>query len=93
MGTQRKLRVPPHVVTRRVGDETVLLNLHSETYFGLDDVGTAMLEELRAGHTEAVIVGNLLAQFDADHETLRADLAQLIERLLAADLLEEIATA
>ena len=36
--------VPTHVLVRHLGGESVLLNLESERYFGLDETGTRMLE-------------------------------------------------
>jgi hypothetical protein len=38
----RSVRAPEHVLVRELGGESLLLNLESETYFGLDDVGTRM---------------------------------------------------
>ena len=34
------LRIPDQVATRQLGGETVLLNLETGTYFGLDAVGS-----------------------------------------------------
>jgi len=34
-----RVTVPPHVIARRVGEDTVILDLASGTYFGLDPVG------------------------------------------------------
>src|SRR5690606_25513702 len=39
-----RLRLPEHVLTRTVGDETVLLDLESEEYYGLDGVGARFAE-------------------------------------------------
>jgi hypothetical protein len=36
--------VPAHVLIRRLDGESVLLNLKSERYFGLDATGTRMWE-------------------------------------------------
>jgi hypothetical protein len=36
--------VPPHVLIRRLDGESVLLNLESERYFGLNATGTRMWE-------------------------------------------------
>ena len=43
-----RLQISEQVVTRRVGDETVLLNLESGIYFGLDPVGSRFFELLVA---------------------------------------------
>ncbi len=43
MQLDTRLSVPPQVMSRMVGDETVLLDLASGVYFGLDGVGQANL--------------------------------------------------
>lgn len=50
-----RLKIPDQVVTRQVSDETVLLNLESGTYFGLDPVGSRFLELLEAEGTLAAV--------------------------------------
>ena len=44
----RRLTVPEHVASRDLDGELVLLNYDSETYFGLDEVGTRIWEVLQA---------------------------------------------
>ena len=60
MNPDAKLFVPPHVISRRVGDEAVLLNLESGIYFGLDGVGKRIWDSLNEGltvrETAAIIV-------------------------------------
>ena len=79
---------PPQVVSRPLDDETVLLNLETETYFGLDEVGTRMLEVLRGSATLGEAVAQLKSEYDVDEPTLRADLKVLLERLVANGLIE-----
>ena len=40
------VRIPDQVASRKIGDETILLNLETGTYFGLDAVGSRFLELL-----------------------------------------------
>jgi hypothetical protein len=37
-----RVEVPADVMMREIGGEAVIVNLDSESYFGLDDVGTHM---------------------------------------------------
>lgn len=71
---------------REVGGETVLLNLESETYFGLDDVGTEILRNLRAGKTIDATVDSLLEQFDVERDVLHRDVVDLVEELVQSGL-------
>ena len=82
------LKIPEQVVTRQVGDETVLLNLESGTYFGLDPVGSRFLELLQAEGALAAVIAQMLEEFDVAEAQLEADLFQLSEEMLASGLLE-----
>ncbi|MGH7459481.1 MAG: PqqD family protein [Longimicrobiales bacterium] len=82
------VRPRPDVLVSQVGDESVLLDLASEQYFGLDAVGRAMWEQLAgASSVEAAIVA-LLAEFDVDRETLERDAATLVHELAARGLVD-----
>jgi hypothetical protein len=80
--------VPSHVLLQQVGEESVLLNLEKECYFGLDPVGTRMWEALTKGNTVEVAYQELLSVYDVDGLRLRQDLERLIENLVENGLLE-----
>jgi len=42
----QSVRIPAHVLVRQLAGESVLLNLQTERYFGLDEVGTRMWTHL-----------------------------------------------
>ena len=83
-----RLVVPDHVGIRDVDGELVLLNFESETYHGLDAVGSRMLEVMRAAPSVEVGVGELLDEFEVDEARLRSDLEELIQHLLDDGLVE-----
>ena len=83
-----RLKVLEQVVTRQVGDETVLLNLESGTYFGLDPVGSRFLELLQAEGALAAIIARMLEEFDVTETQLEADLVRLADEMFASGLLE-----
>ncbi len=85
---QANLKIPDQVVTRQVGDETVLPNLESGTYFGLDPVGSRFLELLRVESALAAVIARMLEEFDVTEARLEADLLRLSEEMLASGLLE-----
>lgn len=80
--------LPDHVKIRELDGEAVLLNLASEKYFGLDEVGTSMINALTSGKTVEEACEALLEQYDADPATLQSDLDQLIQKLLAKGLIQ-----
>ena len=81
------LRVPEHVLVRELAGEAVLLNLDSETYFGLDAVGLRMWTLLSSAPSLDAAVAALRDEFDAPAEQLRHDLEALRDELLAHGLL------
>jgi hypothetical protein len=83
----RRIEIPQDVLVRELQGESVLLNLESESYFGLDEVGTRMFRALAAtGRVEAAFEA-LLSEYEVEPESLRADLGEFVDRLAAAGLL------
>jgi hypothetical protein len=82
------LRIPEHVLTRSVSDETVLLNLDNEHYYGLDDVGARFFALLEQGVTFGEAVTVLLGEYDVERDVLEADLGSLVADLRRNGLVE-----
>ncbi len=73
--------VPEGVLLQHVSDETVLLHLPSGTYFGLDPIGTRMLDlALELANSNSVISA-LEAEYEAERATLEHDLEYLLKDL------------
>ena len=83
-----RLVLPQDVLISNVQGESVLLNLNSERYFGLDEVGTRMLSVLTTSNSIQTAYEALLEEYDVENEALRCDLADLIDRLVDQGLLE-----
>lgn len=83
-----KITTPAHVLVREVEGESVLLDLERETYYGLDTVGTRMYSALAAADSIEEAYAQLLDEYDVDPETLRADMAALIDDLVRQGLVE-----
>lgn len=71
------LSVPAHVLVRKAGDETVLLNLRTEHYYGLEGVGARFWELVETGTTFGEAVDALRSEYDVRADTLTADLMAL----------------
>jgi hypothetical protein len=79
----------PDVLFQNLGGEAVLLDLKTETYFGLNPVGTRMWELITGGDTRlGDAVDTLLGEFDVERERLQADLLRLAGELAAAGLVK-----
>lgn len=83
-----KVVVSEGVLVRELEGESVLLNLNSECYFGLDEVGTDMWRALTTSESVEAAHQKLLAQYEVDTERLRQDLNELIEKLVEQGLIE-----
>lgn len=69
------------VISRKVGDELVLLDLQRGVYFGLDEVGSRAWTLMAEGSTPSEIVAALAAEYDAAPEQIDADLRRLFREL------------
>lgn len=86
----KRVEVPEGVLVRELQGESVLLNLDSECYFGLDDVGTRMWSALTATGTLEAAFEALLGEYDVEPGQLRADLAAFVETLAGAGLVRVV---
>ncbi|MEI9852230.1 MAG: PqqD family protein [Sphingomonas sp.] len=80
--------VPEHVLFQEVVGNSALLNLETETYFGLDDVGTRMWQELSQAETVGAAARSLAEIYEAPLETIERDIAALAAQLQGHGLLE-----
>lgn len=76
-----RVKVPDDILISTLQSESVILNLNSESYFGLDEVGTHILSVLSTSNSIQAAYDVLLDEYEVDAEVLRQDLASLIERL------------
>jgi Coenzyme PQQ synthesis protein D (PqqD) len=79
--------VPTHVLIRHLDGESVLLNLETEKYFGLDTTGTRMWEVATQSTSIEAAYATLLQEFEVEPVLLRANLVELIGRLTENGLL------
>ena len=82
-----RVTVPDDVLISHLQDEAVILNLDSERYFGLDDVGTRFLSVLTTSETIETAYQRLCNEYEVDPQILRTDLLALVENLVDQGLL------
>jgi Coenzyme PQQ synthesis protein D (PqqD) len=83
-----RVLVPEAVVAREVDGETVLLNLDTGIYFGLDAVGTEIWRAIQLKGSLHDALAAVEGEYDVDRSVLSADLLQLVSRMLAKGLLQ-----
>ena len=86
MNLDDKFLIPPNVIAREVGEETVILDLASGTYFGLDSVGARVWQLVGEGRSLGDICDVLLQEYEVDRATLVADVVRLAADLSARGL-------
>ncbi len=82
------IRVPEDVLVRELNGESVLLHLGSETYYGLDEVGTRFWRALAAGPDLAAARERLLGEYQVEPRVLEEDLQAFARMLCRKGLLE-----
>jgi hypothetical protein len=82
-----RVEVPKDVLVRFVAKETVLLNLDTEIYYGLDDIGTRIWQVVTAAASIEKAYEELLSEFDVEPDLLRRHLSKLVDRLADLGLL------
>ena len=83
---EARVAVSPDVMLQEVGGEGVLLDLKSESYFGLDGVGTRIWRLVEDDGNLKVVHAKLLDEYDVEPARLEDDLGELIGRLVEAGL-------
>ena len=74
------------VLARDIQGETVLLDLKSDSYFGLKGVGARIWQLLAAGTSMTDMTTVLAAEFDVSAETLTVELERFVGELVNAGL-------
>ena len=82
-----RYEISPDAIAQEVAGETVIMDLRSETYFGLNATGTRIWQLLAQGEGSAVIISTLAAEYGQPEETIAADFLALIDALLADGLI------
>ena len=82
------ITISKDVLAQELAGETVLLDLASESYFGLDPVGTRVWQLLNEGHDESRMIDILLDEYEVEREVLEKDTVELLDRLNEAGLIQ-----
>lgn len=75
------VRVPQSTAAREIDTETVLLNLETGIYFGIDEVGTCIWRVIAAGGTLADAGRAILDEYDVEQAQVESDLVRFVQDL------------
>lgn len=83
-----RVSVPNHVLHRRFASETVLLNIQTGTYYGMDEIGTRFFDVLRETGDGRSAVAVLAKEFQAPVERIREDMVRYCSELRILGLID-----
>lgn len=83
-----RVSVPEQVVHRAFGEQTVLLNLATGQYHGLNATGRRIFELLSERGTTDGVAAQIAAEYEIDEARAAADLDELCASLADRGLLE-----
>jgi predicted deacylase len=83
-----RARLPQHVVHRGFVAETVVLNLRTGKYHGLNPTAGKMLDALEAAASVEAVVPELAGEYGVEPAQIEADLIKLCRGLLERGLIE-----
>lgn len=87
MGNE-KVQPSKDVVSRRVGDEVVLVNLQSDQMYSLNPTGARAWELLTEGYDADAIESTLSDEFSVDRAEVRREIETLLDDLVREQLVE-----
>jgi hypothetical protein len=85
-----RARIPQHVVHRSFVAETVVLNLNTGQYHGLNPTAGEMLKALDAAPTVGAAVPDLVGEYGLEQKQIQRDLLALIRGLIERGLIETV---
>jgi hypothetical protein len=81
LNLKQTIALAPDVISQEVSGETVLLDLESENYFGLDEVGTRIWQLIKETNDLSSIYNTLLDEYEVSGERLQQDLTVLLSEI------------
>ena len=76
----------PEQVSGELDGRVVLLSIENGEYYDINKVGSRIWALLETPVAVSVLIDQLLAEFEVDHETCDRDVRELLEKLLADKL-------
>jgi len=84
---QQKVIISPEVISQEVDGETVLLDMQSENYFGLDETGTRIWQLLKDTDDLQAVFNTLLDEYDVSETELSKNFQDYLAKLIEAGVI------
>jgi Coenzyme PQQ synthesis protein D (PqqD) len=84
----RSFKLNPSTVHERFGDETVILNLDSGSYYSAQGTGTAIWSLVSEGASDALILQRMRAEYAGNGDEIARATAKFLDQLVMESLVE-----
>ena len=81
MTLNQTIIIPDTIFVQEIDSEMVLMDINSDSYYGLDEVGCSIWKVIEASHGLLESYNRLLEIYDVEPETLKKDLLTFVETL------------
>jgi hypothetical protein len=88
MDRQLKMVSGDTVVSTDLGDGVALLDLRSNVYFSLDEVGAVVWKALQEPRSTGELIEHVLSIYEVDRDQCATDIEMLLDDLRNAKLIE-----
>ena len=88
MDLKQKIIFSESVFAQEVDGEMVLLDMNSENYFGLDEVGTTIWQAMQEKEMLQDVYDAMIEQYEVAPDVLENDLLEFAEKLRESGLIE-----
>ena len=78
---------PEYILTERLGEERIILNLQNEEYLSLNESATLIWEGATQGLSVEQIAAGLSSKFDVDEQEIKNDVVVFLEKLTKLKLI------
>ncbi|MEM9151034.1 MAG: PqqD family protein [Cyanobacteria bacterium P01_F01_bin.3] len=78
----------PNQVSSELAGESVILNVKTGLYYGLNAVGASIWGKIQSPKTFQELCDAITAEYDVPPEHCVADIHELLEEMIAADLIQ-----
>ena len=85
-----RVRLAKDVLIQKIEGESILLNLATENYFVLDQVGTSIVTTLDESDSVAAATRKLLDIYEVEEAKLKEDITRLVNECEQVGLLQVI---
>ena len=83
----RRVKIPPFVISAEFEDSVVVVNLNNKRYYILNETAVFIWRAITEGKAESEIVEKMLLEYDATKDRITASVGRLFDALNRAELI------